>query len=116
MYDFGEILMEIPFGTLTECIKGMNGLNITKDKSFDFFLQLLGIQKFEDEEGMKKYLKTLSSKSYKKQYYEEKYKSIDYKSLFDISFYDLTFTDKHTVSKYELNKILNPNSKPRKKY
>lgn len=114
--DVVEILMEIPFGTLTECIKGMNGLNITKDKSFDFFLQLLGIQKFEDEEGMKKYLKTLSSKSYKKQYYEEKYKSIDYKSLFDISFYDLTFTDKHTVSKYELNKILNPNSKPRKKY
>lgn len=111
-----DTLIEIPFGTLAELIKGMNGLNINKDKSFDFLIQLLGITKLEDEEGMKKYLKTLSSKSYTDQYYEAKYKSIEYKSLFDVSFYDLTFTDKHTVSKYELNKIFNPNSKSHKKY
>lgn len=113
--DAFPVLYEISPDILAELIKGMNGINIIKNEEFDFLLKLSGIIKLEDGDAMKSYLKIPSTKSYKEQFYSEKYKTIDYKSLFDISLYDLTFTKKHTVSKQELNKILNPNSKRYKK-
>ena len=113
--DVISTLLEIPQDFFAEFIKAMNGINVIQDNSFDFGLKLLGIVKLEDSEGMKDYLKILSTKSYKEQFYDPKYKNIEYKLLYDISFYDLTFTKKHTVSKQELHKLFNPNSKRYKK-
>lgn len=115
-YDAIFTLLEIPPELLVELIKGINGLNIIQDSSYDFLIKLLGIVKLEDGEGMKNYLKIFSSKSYKEQFYNLKYKNIDYESLFDISLYDLTFTEKHIPSDLERMKILNPHSKNSKRY